>query len=270
MKRLMPAAFMILAFLAIRAALAISEEIESGTLRTADGVEIAYDRYKNGSDTCVIVCPGYYNSKENRWMRKTVRLLTPTYDVLIFDFRGHGESGGKFTWSLKEPMDLEAAIDYALSKGYKHLGIVAYSMGAEAAINVAAKQGGIESMVLISCPSRFDNINFHFWEPGMLADLFDNIACGWEGKGARAGSILLKKNDPIDTIGEVKNTSILFVHGDNDWIIKDCHSKKLYDAFHGNKKLEIIKGGLHAERLVQRDPDRMKKLLTDWFLTTLK
>ncbi|MCI0482692.1 MAG: lysophospholipase, partial [Candidatus Dadabacteria bacterium] len=190
--------------------------------------------------------------------------------VVIFDFRGHGKSGGIFTWSLKESLDLEAVIDYVKAQGYKHIGIVGYSMGAAAAVNVAAKRGDIESMVLISCPSRFSSINFHFWEPGMLADLFDNIACGWEGKGARAGNILLGKNDPIDTIGQVKNTSILFIHGDNDWIIKDRHSEKLYNAFNGDKKLEVIKGGLHAERLVQRDPERMKKLLTDWFLATLK
>ncbi len=53
-----------------------AQEVVSGVLRTEDNVSIAYDRYKNGFDSVIIVCPGFYNSKENRWMKKTVELLS--------------------------------------------------------------------------------------------------------------------------------------------------------------------------------------------------
>lgn len=249
---------------------ALGSQVESGTLCTPDNISIAYDHFKNGSDSVIIVCPGFYNSKQNRWMRKTVELLSPAYDVLIFDFRGHGKSGGRFTWSSKEYIDVTTIADYAKSLGYKHIGMVAFSMGASAAISAASGRDDIESMVLIACPSRFDMIDFRFWELGMFADLKDNIECGWEGKGARAGNIFLAKNNAIDTIGRIKKAVILFIHGDNDWIIKDRHSRKLYNAYQGEKKLEIIKGGFHAERLIQSDPERMKRLMLDWFFKTLK
>ena len=74
----------------------LAEKVISGTLCTKDNVTIAYDQYKNGSDTVIIVCPGYYNSKANRWMRKTVEILSSKYDVIAFDFRGHGMSGGRY------------------------------------------------------------------------------------------------------------------------------------------------------------------------------
>lgn len=250
-------------------ATAANAGIESGTLRTSDNINISYTHFAKESDSAIIICPGFYNSKNNRWLRKTVDILSTTYDVIIFDFRGHGNSSGSFTWTAKEHLDLEAVLNYAKYRGYKHIGIVAFSLGAATAIITASSRDDIESMVLISCPSKVSMINFHFWEPGMLSDLRENIECGWEGKGARIGNIFLPKVDPVEAIGRIKNTSTLFIHGDNDWVVKDCHSKVLYKAAHGKKDLTVIKGGLHAERLIQYHPEEMKKLIIDWFFKTL-
>lgn len=242
---------------------------KSGVLRTRDNVVIAYEHYRKGFDSVVIICPGFYNSKENRWMRKTADMILSEHDVIIFDMRGHGESSGKFSWSAREHMDIEAVADYAKAEGYKHIGILAFSLGAASSINAAAIRDDIDSMVLISCPTSFRMVNFHFWEPGMFSDLKDNIDCKWEGKGARVTNIFIPKQKPIDSIAKVKNTAILFIHGDKDWVIKDSHSRKLYDASHGRKKLEVIKNGLHAERLIQMHPDRTEALILDWFRETL-
>lgn len=242
----------------------------SGMLSTSDNIAISYDHYKRGFDSVIIVCPGFFNGKDNRWMRKSVDMLLGGYDVIIFDFRGHGKSGGRYTWSAKEGLDLDAVVNYAGSRGYKHIGVLAFSLGAAAAINDAVVRSDIESMVLISCPSSFQSIDFHFWEPGMWADLKDNIDCKWEGKGARAGSILLSKENPINSIGNVKNTALLFINGDKDWVIKPRHSKALYDKANTYKKMEIIKDGLHAERLLQFNYDSIKEIILDWFSKTLR
>jgi pimeloyl-ACP methyl ester carboxylesterase len=242
----------------------------SGTLYTSDNIPISYDHYKRGFDSVVIVCPGFFNSKDNRWMRKTVDMLTGEFDVIIFDFRGHGKSGGKYTWSAKEKLDVDAVANYAVAQGYKKIGILAFSLGAAAAINDAADRNDIKSMVLISCPSKFSAIDYHFWELGMWADLKDNMDSKWEGKGARAGSILLSKEDPIDSIGNIRNTAMLFISGDKDWVIKPRHSKKLYDKAGAYKNIEIIKGGFHAERLIQFQCEIMRDLVMDWFSKTLR
>jgi pimeloyl-ACP methyl ester carboxylesterase len=242
----------------------------SGELGTSDGVAISYDQYKRGSDTVIVVCPGFYNSKSNRWMRETVDIVASKYDAIIFDFRGHGKSGGKYTWSAKEDLDVDAVLDYAKAQGYKHIGVVAFSLGAAAAVNAAAARDSVDSMVLISCPSSFRMVDFHFWEPAMLSDLFDNIGSKWQGKGAKADNIFIPKKDPIDNIGALKHTAVLFIHGDTDWVVKDRHSKKLYAAARQPKRLEIIKGGLHAERLIQADPEGMKALILGWFSDTIQ
>jgi len=246
-----------------------TERIESGTVVTSDNVSIAYDRYTSGRDSVIIICPGFFNSKNNKWMQRTVGLVSPSYDVIIFDFRGHGRSGGKFTWSAKEDLDVGAVVERAKEYGYKSIGIIAFSLGAAAAVNDASKMPGIDSMVLVSCPTSFRMIDFHFWEPEMFADLKDNFDCKWEGKGARTGNIFAPKVSPINSIKRLERTPVLFIHGGKDWIIKDHHSKDLYAAKPGVKEIRIIPDGLHAERLVEFHEEAMKRLITEWFSRTL-
>ncbi|MDD3089726.1 MAG: alpha/beta hydrolase [Candidatus Omnitrophica bacterium] len=242
----------------------------SGKIAVQENIEIAYDHYRNGFPAVIIVSPGFYNSKDNRWMRKTAEFLSSSYDVIVFDPRGHGSSSGEFMWTSREDADVAAVIRFAEDLGYAHIGILGYSLGASAAINAVAEVGGVESMVLISSVSRFGSIDFHFWEPGMFSDLFDNIACGWQGKGARCGNIFLSKKYPIDSVKKIKDTSILFIHGEHDWIVKPRHSKKLYEAASCTKELKIVKNGLHAERLIQLHYELMEKVILDWFAVTIK
>jgi len=241
----------------------------SGVVITKDKVAIAYDLFKQGFPGIIIICPGFFNSKDNRWMAYAAQMLASSYDVAIFDFRGHGQSNGKFCWSAREHLDLEAVLDYIISRGYRNIGILAFSLGAAVAVNVACRRREIKSMALISCPLSFWRIDYHFWLPGMLSDLKDNFDCGWEGKGARIGSLFLRKPRPAGDIARLKGASVFFIHGDKDWIIKPYHSRRLYEAAKCDKKIEIIKGGLHAERLIQYFPEKMKGLLLGWFAQTL-
>ena len=235
-----------------------------------DKIQIAYEHIRRGSESVIIVCPGFFNSKKNRWMRKAADMVSKDYDTIAFDFRGHGDSSGEFSWSAKEYLDLEAILDYAEAQKYKKIGILAFSLGAAASIIVASRHKNIASMILISCPTSFWGIDYHFWEPEMLSDLKDNIDCEWEGKGARITSLIMPKPKAIDNIGKIKNTPILFIHGDSDWVIKDYHSRRLFDATKTYKRLEIIKKGLHAERIIQQYPERMEGMILGWFTDTLQ
>jgi pimeloyl-ACP methyl ester carboxylesterase len=253
--------FLILSF----PAQTVAAEEAFGKLYTRDKVSIAYEHVKNGFDSVVIICPGFFNSKSNRWMQEAARIVSSEHDVILFDFRGHGESGGKFTWSSKESIDLEAVVGYAAGLGYKEIDILAFSLGAVAAIDVASRRSDIAKMVLVSAPTHFSKINFNFWEPGMFADLKDNIDCKWEGKGARCGWMFGPKPDPMFDIKKIDKTAILFIHGDSDWVIKHKQSNKLYNAASTRKELVVVKNGYHAERLIQQYPEKMKELILGWF-----
>ena len=240
-----------------------------GVLYTKDKVEISFEHNSKGFSSLIIVCPGFFNSKKNRWMKKTVELLSGNYDTFIFDFRGHGESKGLFSWLAKEHNDLEAVLDYVQSFNYKSIGILAYSLGAAVSINTVSRRNDVKSMILISCPISFWEINYHFWELEMLSDLKDNFECAWEGKGAKVGHFFEPKRKPINEIKKIKDVPIFFIHGTRDWIIKYYHSCRLYEASVSVKRIKLIKDGLHAERLIQQDEGKMKKLFLDWFDETI-
>lgn len=241
----------------------------SQILTTSDNVTIACDHTTIGYDSVIIVCPGFFNSKKNRTIQQVVALFQPFYDTIVFDFRGHGDSTGLFSWSAREHLDLEAVLDYALRQNYRHIGIVAFSLGAISAINLASRRDEIQSMVLVSAPSGFWNIDYHFWEPAMLSDLKDNFECKWRGKGARVTHFFLRKPNSLASVAKIKRTALFFIHGDTDWVIKDYHSKKLYERASTHKRIEIIKNALHAERLIQQYPQHIEEIICGWFKETL-
>ena len=247
-------------------------EIKKGFLHTVDKVSIAYEHGINESGGLVIICPGFFNSMQNRWMKAVVQMVAQKYDTLIFDFRGHGKSSGKFTWTAKERLDLEAILQYARQFKYSAIGILGFSLGAAVSLNTVGHAKEVASMVLVSAPISFWDINYHFWEPEMFSDLKDNFECGWEGKGARVGNLFLRKPKPLTQIRHIKDIPIMFIHGTKDWIIKAYHSQQLCDAYsvpENKKKLVLIKDGLHAERLVQHNREKMEELIMGWFQKTL-
>jgi alpha/beta superfamily hydrolase len=124
------------------------KHIKEDILYTQDKVQIAYEHISRGSDSIIIICPGFFNSKKNRWMRRVADAVSSEYDTIIFDFRGHGDSGGKFSWAAKEYLDLEAILNYVKKRGYKKIGILAFSLGAAASTIVAGKRNDIDSVYL--------------------------------------------------------------------------------------------------------------------------
>jgi pimeloyl-ACP methyl ester carboxylesterase len=246
--------------------------MKTGFIQTEDKVAIAYEHTTGVSDRLVIICPGFFNSMQNHWMRVTRQILGQKYDTLIFDFRGHGKSLGKFTWTARECLDLGSIVQYAKQLKYSAIGILGFSLGAAVSINTISHASGVRAMILVSTPMSFWDINYHFWEPEMFSDLKDNFECGWKGKGARTANLFLRKPKPITQIKHIKNIPIMFIHGTKDWIIKDYHSRKLYDAYDAPedyKRLVLIKDGLHAERLIQQNREKMEDLILGWFHKTL-
>ncbi len=236
---------------------------------TEDKEKIGFDHFKSGKEKVIIIAPGFFNSKQFKLFQKIALDFTTFYDVIMFDFRGHGVSSGQFTWMARETNDLEVILDYATDYGYKSIGLLGFSLGAAIAIIVASKRSDMKSMVLISCPMSLWGIEYHFWEPEMFSDLVSNFKCNWQGKGARCDSMFHKKEKPIDCVKRIKNTNLFFIHGNKDWVIKHRHSEMLYNKAMVKKKIEIIDKGLHAERLFEQHPEKMKKLIIDWFSLTL-
>lgn len=242
--------------------------ITSDILTTADNHKIAYVHYQSGRKKAVIIAHGFFNSKDSALIRKLKDYLINTYDVIIFDFRGHGKSSGLFSWTTKESLDLKKVLEYAKKK-YSKIGLIGFSYGAAIGIQVLAEDRAIASFIAIGAPYDCNKIECHFWDLDIENDIIYNLGEGKVGKGIRPGPFWLKKKKPIDLIDKL-SCPVLYIHGEKDWVIRYAHSQKLYEKTKAKKKITIIKNGSHAEYLL-REKTRKETagLIRDWFKQTL-
>ena len=248
----------------------MSALVLSGYLLTADQTKIQYTHYKSGHNQVIIVAHGFFNNKQVFLMKNLAESLNERFDVISFDFRGHGKSSGLFEWTSREQQDLEAILKYAKEQKYERIGVLGFSLGAAVALISASQNRDIQSVMAVSAPCDFWQIDYHFWEPDMFADLKLNIGNKGIGKGVRPGNPFANKIRPFDIVGKISPTPVLFVHGAKDWLIKPSHSEKLFKQAKDSKRLVIIPGAGHAERIFDTHSKEFLRLCLEWFEETLK
>ena len=239
----------------------------SNSLLTIDGQTIHYDLYQHGHKRLIIIAHGFFNSKDALLLKELGNTLSNQYDILIMDFRGHGKSGGLFYWTSKEYMDLEAVLEYA-RREYEKIGVIGFSLGAATSLVTASKTDLMNSLISISAPADLKKIEYHFWELDFENDIVYNLGDGKIGKGIRPGPWWLKKDKPMDCVGEIK-IPVFYIHGKADWLIKPWHSEELYRKTNSKKRLTIIKNGPHAEYLIRKNKEEIVGLIKEWFKETL-
>lgn len=237
-------------------------------VHTKDGIKIAVDHYKAQHLSLVIIAHGFYNSKNALLLKDLAKGLVDQHDVILFDFRGHGQSSGWFHWTSREYLDLLAVIEHVKGQ-YSKIGIVGFSLGAATTFITAAKTERINSIVAISCPQSFERIDYKFWNLSPAIDLkYSLLGEGRIGKGVRPGAFWRVKEKPIHLVATIKQP-VLFIHGTKDWVINHRHTHALYEKTRAFKKLEIIDDGPHAEYLIMKHKDRLLALILSWFDETM-
>lgn len=242
--------------------------LQTQTVLTSDGIKIWFTIYPCGgrTDAAVVICPGFFQSQETPTFRRMSQVLARGHDVLCMDFRGHGHSGGLCAFSAKEPWDLEAVLQWAAPR-YSRIGVLGFSLGAATAIVTAARhQRLVHSLVAVSAPVAFEEIELKWWTPEAIRRGIEGLE---PGAGCRPGSLFLEKPRPIDYVGSLAPIPILFIHGTKDVIVDVRHSRRLYEAASEPKRLELVSGGSHAQALFRDDPDGFCSLIEGWLAETL-
>lgn len=238
------------------------------TAVATDGTKVFYDRYEAGHDRVIIIAHGYFNSKNSVLLQSLADQLNDTFDCIIMDFRGHGQTRGLFHWTSKEYMDLQAVLIEARKK-YRKVGVIGFSLGAATSLITASKFDLMDSLISVSAPVAFEKIEFHFWDIDFENDILYNIlGNGKVGKGVRPGPFWLDKEKPKTAVEAIK-IPVHYIHGDKDWLIRPWHSQELFSRTRSMKKISIIKNGPHAEYLVRKNKDEFVGLIRGWFDQTL-
>jgi pimeloyl-ACP methyl ester carboxylesterase len=105
----------------------------------------------------VVMCHGYGN-EQAAFETSAKELANEGVETLTFDFRGHGESGGRLDGSIVD--DVMDAWEYLHDQpevDRKRMGLIGHSMGAFSAIMAAGKLKKAKVLVALSCPGEVAN-----------------------------------------------------------------------------------------------------------------
>ena len=155
------------------------------------------------------------------------------YAVMIFNFRGTGDSGGNLD-ILGWTRDLAAVIDYlSQSPGVdaSRLFLVGFSAGAATSVYVASRDKRVAGVAACACPADFSLILEgegwrsyieRFRSMGAIKDAgFPPSIEGWLDN--------FRAVTPLDHVAAIASRPLLLVHGDGDETVPLDHARRLYD-----------------------------------------
>ena len=162
--------------------------------------------------------------------------------VLLIDFRGHGQSEGRFTsLGYYERRDLLGAIACLQERGIHRVGVLGFSMGAAVAMSTAPDAPAVAAVVA-DCG---------------FAELWRTVAAGARDRGiprALAGptgrlvvglaslrlGAPLWRADPIRHVARVSPRPLLIIQGGADPYVPASEAKRLFAAAGDPKELWLV------------------------------
>lgn len=160
------------------------------------------------------------------------------YHVLMFDYRGFGESQGRVT-RAGTIVDGHAAVDYALSRPEAQgLPLFAYgqSLGGSVAVVVAAERPEVRAVVAESPFSAYRSIAARHARRLVPADWLARFL---------ATITVSDGHDPIDVVARLAPRPLLVIAGERDEICFPEEARALYDAAGSPKDFWLVPGAEH-------------------------
>jgi alpha-beta hydrolase superfamily lysophospholipase len=188
------------------------------------------------------------------------------YNVLMFDFRGHGRSEGqRVSMGYHERLDLLGAVDYLRSRGIDRVGVLGFSMGGAVAISTAPQSEAIRAVVSDGAFARLGNAITNGAKerglPGWVAALMSPLIICFAS--LRLGAWLLKA-DPIRWVDKIAPRALLIIHGGLDPYVSLAEVQELYAKAGEPKELWVVPEAGH--RQVDRQcPDEYRARLLAFF-----
>jgi len=194
----------------------------------------------------ILVCPGY-RGRRSDVLGMSGHLWKAGYNVLVFEYYGHGTVVGKpVTLGYREMNDFLGAVAYAKQRAPQtRLGAIGYSMGASIAIMATARTPEIEVLVADSGfathRSALDYVvrrTIHL--PFVLFDWLTDLLL-WLRAGYHFNQV-----EPLRDIRRIAPRPVLIIHGLKDTLVDPNDAKLLYAAAGEPKELWLDPNADHC------------------------
>ena len=121
---------------------------------TRDGVTLCGRLYGAGQPS--VVLSHMQPADQESWASFAETAAREGYTALTFNFRGYAPSGGEREIA-KLDTDVEAAVDFLLSRGAKGIFLIGASMGGTASVKYASREG-VLGVAALSAPTEFQGL----------------------------------------------------------------------------------------------------------------
>jgi len=240
-----------------------------------------------------VLCHGF--AADYRAVESSARILTTRgIATLIFDFRGHGFSGGVVDGEMVEDVvDAWNLLSEFPGVDRERMGLVGHSLGAMSAIIAAEKLDNVRALVALACPpgigDQFFNdefSDFKAWgqEDGIsehpkhgafpwLTGLAAFLSRAWMhlfGYRVRVnwqkffGALSQMKMS--DALQKLEDCAKLFVFCEGDRVTPYDKSVLVYETACAPKEMLLAKGGFHTTPLL---PGNLRHQWTNWAVAAL-
>ena len=178
------------------------------------------------------------------------------FDVVAYDSRAHGDSGGDVcTYGFFEKEDLRRVLD-ATDAG--PIVLMGGSLGAAVAIQSAADDPRVSAVVAAETFSDLRTVATErapfFFTRGTIAQAF-HLA-------ERQGHFDVDDVSPVAAAAKIE-VPVLLIHGDADRDTPPDHSRRVYAALHGPKRLVLVPGAQHNGSLRPEIWDQIERWVLD-------
>jgi uncharacterized protein len=216
---------------------------------TADHVRLEGWFIDSPGSKVILLLHGWNQNRDEggKALQVAKALVAHNYDVFMFDFRGHGQSGdGRMTLGQFETRDVAGALDYLKTRGVSEVGVIGWSLGANTAMNAAPEHPEMRAIVADSvwaelAPELEYQLTHYsglpgFYSPGVM--LMGRVLYG----------IDIPDNQPARALASLGNRPVLLIHGTADDLIPVSNAYLLQKAAVNdpNFDLWIAPGSGHA------------------------
>ncbi len=163
-------------------------------------------------------------------------------EVTAYDSRAHGESGGDAcTYGYYEKQDLRRVLDTIDARPIILLGS---SLGAAVALQTAAEDSRVSALVAAETFSDLRTVARErapfFLSEGAIRQAFSLVE--------RRGAFQVDAVSPVVSAARI-TIPVLVIHGALDRDTPPDHSRRVYDALRGPKRLILVPGAGHNQSL---------------------
>jgi fermentation-respiration switch protein FrsA (DUF1100 family) len=226
---------------------AVSEDATSWAVRTEDGLTLRGWYYPSGGRRLAVLVHGLWES----WPKMAGLgrdIHQRGYDVLMFDFRGHGQSDPSRVYlGRRERSDLRAVLAWATRQGFEpdRIAWIGQSMGASTLLMEAAQNNRIQVAVIDSpygnLPELLDQqLSRHshlprWFNPGILA-------AAQLAYGVRTDDLV-----PVRSARSWGPRPVLLIHGEADSTVPMRQARQIARAIGPTCQTLWLPGVEHVE-----------------------